>query len=134
MSEENVGIETNDQTGSNPLKLSNSLYDLLKKFALIFLPAAATLYFTLATIYGWPDPERVLATVVAVETFLGVLLGLSTSAHKAEVQRRADSPSNALIVGQDGEVLAQFDFDPKDTSAGEEITLTVVRPQGKHSL
>lgn len=63
------------------MKLSNKQYDILKWIALIALPAAGTLYFTLATIWGFPYGDQVVGTITAVDTFLGALLGISTSQH-----------------------------------------------------
>ena len=63
------------------MKLSNKQYDILKWIALIALPAAGTLYFTLATIWGFPYGDQIVGTITAVDTFLGALLGISTSQH-----------------------------------------------------
>lgn len=63
------------------MKLSNSQYDLLKWIAQIFLPALGTLYFALAKIWGLPDAEQVVGTITAIDTFLGVLLGISSDAY-----------------------------------------------------
>ena len=46
---------------------------------MILLPALGTLYFALAGIWGFPYAEQVVGTVTALDTFLGVLLGISTS-------------------------------------------------------
>lgn len=59
--------------------LSNALYDKLKFVAQIILPAAGTLYFALAGIWGWPYGEQIVGTLTAVDAFLGALLGISTS-------------------------------------------------------
>ena len=59
--------------------LSDKLYNILKWIALIFLPAAGTLYFTLSQIWGLPLGEEIVGTIAAVDTFLGVLLGISTA-------------------------------------------------------
>lgn len=58
--------------------MSNKLYDVLKWIAQILLPAVGTLYFALAGIWGFPYAEAVVGTITAVDTFLGVLLGIST--------------------------------------------------------
>ena len=57
------------------MSMSNKTYDILKWIAMYLLPAAGTLYFALAGIYG----EQVVGTITAVDTFLGVILGISTS-------------------------------------------------------
>ncbi len=64
--------------------LSNKVYDILKWIAQFFLPAVGTLYFTLASIWGLPYGEQVVGTITAMDTFLGVLLGLSSSQYKKE--------------------------------------------------
>jgi len=61
------------------MKMSNKCYDALKWVAQYLLPAVGTLYFTLSTIWGLPYGEQVVGTVAAVDTFLGVILGLSTA-------------------------------------------------------
>jgi len=61
--------------------LSNSVYDVLKHVAQIYLPAAGTLYFTIAQIWGLPGAEEVVGTIVAVDTFLGIVLGFSTKTY-----------------------------------------------------
>lgn len=60
------------------MKMSNELYDKLKWVAQILLPALGTLYFTLAGIWGFPYGEQIVGTIVALDTFLGVCLGIST--------------------------------------------------------
>ena len=58
--------------------MSNKVYDVLKWIAQYFLPAIGTLYFALADTWGLPFAEEIVGTVVAVDTFLGVILGIST--------------------------------------------------------
>ena len=58
--------------------MSNKMYDVLKWIAMVVLPAIATLYFALAGIWGLPYAEEIVGTITAVDTFLGVLLGISS--------------------------------------------------------
>lgn len=58
--------------------LKNSVYDLLKEIAQIWLPALATLYFTLASIWGFPYAEQIVGTISAIDVFLGAVLKIST--------------------------------------------------------
>lgn len=60
------------------MKISNQTYDLLKYITQIVIPAMATLYFALAGIWGFPYGEQIVGTLTAIDTFLGVLLGIST--------------------------------------------------------
>lgn len=59
--------------------MSNETYDILKWVAQYLLPALATLYFAVAKIWGLPYGEEIVDTITAVDTFLGVLLGISTA-------------------------------------------------------
>ena len=61
------------------MKMSNKVYDVLKWIAMYFLPAIGTLYFALSGIWNLPDGEQVVGTITAVDTFLGVILGISTA-------------------------------------------------------
>jgi Putative phage holin Dp-1 len=67
------------------LTIKNSaVYDKLKWLALIGLPALGTLYFALAGIWGLPAAEQVVGTIVTIDTFLGAILGISTSNYASE--------------------------------------------------
>lgn len=60
------------------MKMNNKAYDVLKWIAQILLPALGTLYFALASIWGFPYAEAIVGTITAVDAFLGVLLGISS--------------------------------------------------------
>ena len=61
------------------MKLSNKAYDVLKWIAQYLLPGLGTLYFALASIWGLPYGEQIVGTITALDTFLGVILGISTA-------------------------------------------------------
>lgn len=61
------------------MNLSNKAYDILKWIAQYFLPAIGTLYFAIAGIWGLPYAEQVVGTITAIDTFLGVILGVSAA-------------------------------------------------------
>ena len=61
------------------MKLSNDTYDFLKSLALSWLPALATLYMAVSKIWGLPYGAEISGTIMAVDTFLGVVLGISTA-------------------------------------------------------
>lgn len=58
--------------------MSNKTYDVLKFTAQILLPALATLYFAIASIWNLPYAEQIVGTITAVDTFLGAILGISS--------------------------------------------------------
>lgn len=66
------------------MKFSNKVYDILKWIAQYLLPALGTLYFALARVWGFPYGEEIVATLAAVDTFLGVILGISTAQYNKE--------------------------------------------------
>lgn len=62
--------------------MSNKMYDILKWIAQILLPAIGTLYFALSGIWGFPLGEEIVGTVTAIDTFIGVILGISSYQYK----------------------------------------------------
>lgn len=65
-------------------EMTDKTYDTLKFVAQILLPALGTLYFALATIWGFPYGEQIVGTVTAVDAFLGACLGISTAQYNKE--------------------------------------------------
>ena len=76
------------------MKLTDKTYDILKWIAQYLLPAAGTLYFALSGIWGLPFGEQIVGTIAAVDTFLGVILGISTMQYnKAEAETLENTAS-----------------------------------------
>lgn len=64
--------------------MSNKTYDILKIIALIILPFSE-LVSALASIWGLPYGQQIVATLVAIDAFLGALLKVSSdNYHKNE--------------------------------------------------
>lgn len=63
---------------------NSKVYDTIKWIALVFLPALGTLYFALSGIWGLPYGEEVVGTIMAIDTFLGALVGISNINYKKE--------------------------------------------------
>jgi hypothetical protein len=74
--------------GKTPL-LSNSTYNILKHVASVGLPALAALYFALAHIWHLQDVDQVMATIAAVNTALGGVLGYSTMSYNSSEAKYA---------------------------------------------
>lgn len=66
--------------------MSNKTYDVLKWIAQVVLPALAALYFGLAGIWGLPYSEEIVGTITVVDTFLGVLLGITSAQYKKKAE------------------------------------------------
>ena len=75
------------------MKMSSKVYDVLKYIALIVLPALATLYAVLAEIWTLPFPQAIPATIMAVDTFLGALLKLSSDKYYKDIVNELDPPT-----------------------------------------
>lgn len=85
-------------TGKGNFALPDAVYEVGKEVALIYLPALAVLYTALATIYGWGFIAQVNGTVIAVDTFLGVVLKIS----QVSYDKSAKSVDGTLNVDQTG--------------------------------
>ena len=76
------------------MKLNDKVYDILKWVVIIVLPAAATLYNVLASVWGWPFADEVVKTVTAVDTFLGAVLCISTATYNKETNTEKEVNSH----------------------------------------
>ena len=68
--------------------MNDKVYDVLKWIAMYLLPALGTLYFALAGIWGLPYGEQIVGTITAVDTFLGVILGISALQYNKKVSTK----------------------------------------------
>lgn len=73
------------------MRMSDKVYDVLKWIAQYLLPASATLYFALSNIWGFPYAEQVVGTISAIDTFLGVMLGISTIQYNKDSKDSKDN-------------------------------------------
>ena len=73
---------------------SNKTFDVLKWIALVGLPALACLWFTVGKIWGFPYLAEIEATIVAIDTFLGALLGISNIRYNARLEAENGESNN----------------------------------------
>lgn len=66
------------------MKMSKKAYNILNVIAQILLPGIGTLYFALANIWQLPFGEEILGTTTAIDTFLGALIGISSTNYNTE--------------------------------------------------
>lgn len=66
------------------MKMSDKLYDILKWISIIVLPALSTFYVVIARIWGLPYEVEIPATITAIATLLGALLGISSLNYDSE--------------------------------------------------
>ena len=73
--------------------LPDKVYDVLVIVAQYILPAIGTFYGALVQIWQLPYGEQILATLLALDTALGALLGVSLKNWKAgKVQPEVEGP------------------------------------------
>ena len=66
--------------------IPSPIFDILKWLTMIVLPALATAYVGLASIWQWPYADEVAKTTAVVCTLLGALLGISTAQYNKQEQ------------------------------------------------
>jgi hypothetical protein len=118
-------METEQQTA--PF-LTGKTYDYLKYTAQVFLPAVGTLYFALAAIWGLPSAQEVMGTILAIDAFLGVLLGLSQLQYNKSDARY----SGAINMSQTPNGLLyslELNGDPADIQHQDEVKFKVNPPK-----
>ena len=106
-----------------PKVMPAPLYNALKFTALIILPAVGTLYFALAQVWGWPD--AITGTVVAVNTFLGVVVKVAQMIYDASGNRF--DGSLLLEENDEGTTIRLQQVDPQALMEKNEITFRVNR-------
>ena len=60
------------------MPISNQLYDRLKWWVTVFLPALAVFWQTVGEIYHWPHATQCTASLNALTVFLGALIQVSS--------------------------------------------------------
>lgn len=104
--------------------ITGPLYDKLKFLAQIVLPAVGTLYFTLAGIWGLPAAEEVVGTIVAVDTFIGILLGISQNQYLNKKVGEGTLHVESNAAGETGMRL-ELDETPEELVGKEEVRFKV---------
>lgn len=79
-------LQNADTPEKNPI-LSDRAYTILEWVARVLLPALATLYAAVGALWGFPNVAQVVGTVVAVDTFLGLFLGLAQKSYDASTAK-----------------------------------------------
>ena len=65
------------------LIMSNKTYDTRTYSAQSVLPALDTLYSAIAEIWGLPYAKQIVGTITAIDTFMGVVLRISSNQYYA---------------------------------------------------
>lgn len=76
------------------MKLDNKVYEVLKYVTQYILPALATLVMSLGNIWGLPYSEQISLTLVAADTALGVMLGISSNNYYKQLEEKEAAKNN----------------------------------------
>ena len=104
--------------------LTDTQYDVLKNVVELALPAAGTLYFSLATIWDFPNGENVVGTIAALNIFLGVCLGISSKLYR-DSEARFDGDLLLQTEGEDQFLLVELNPTSADLTGKDEVIFKV---------
>lgn len=71
-----------------PLLMSDKTYNIMKWIVQYILPGLGVLYAIIAGATGLPYAEVVLAVVMAIDWFLGIILGISTKQYNKYIAKK----------------------------------------------
>ena len=102
--------------------MNNKTYDILKRVALIIIPALATFVNAAGMVWGLPYTNEITATITAFGVFLGATLGVSSKNYEPETH------GNLVVTGSN-DVYADFAHEPEKLKDGDTIVLKVTKPE-----
>lgn len=102
--------------------MNNQTYDIIKRIALIVIPALATFVSAAGIVWGVPYTNEITATITAFGVFLGAALGVSSSNYTPETH------GNLVVTGSN-DVYADFVHEPEKLKDGDTIVLKVTKPE-----
>ena len=106
---------------SDTLKLSSNVYNALKFISTVLVPSLVTLVGTIGTTLGFVEETKIIIVIImALGTFVGALIGLSSDSHKYEAilaqYAPLTVPVNVPTVGEAEKSLAvekEIEVEPK---------------------
>lgn len=108
--------------------MNQTAYNVLKSIALIWLPALGTLVFALTDIWNIPNGAQIVGSIVAFDTFLGAVLGLSARGYNNKTVN-FDGDLVVDTANPDKDVFSlELHRDPYEMAKKREVTLKVVKP------
>ena len=117
---------SDNNEGTKPAWMPNTVYDFLKWAVLIAIPAFGTFYSIMAGVWHLPYANEVGTTCLAVATLLGALIGVATQNYN-----KSDSKFDGTLVisnAANPEVPTNYNFNVGDLDVLEqkgEVTLKV---------
>lgn len=116
------------QTVNNKVMLTDNIYAAGKKLVQVIIPAGATAYFTLGTIWGLPAVDKVTGSLAVVAVFIGACLGISSKNFDA-----SEAAFDGKMIGhtdENGKTMYTLEWpgDPADIVNQKAVTFKVVPP------
>ena len=102
--------------------MNDKTYNILKRVALIIIPALATFVNAAGMVWGLPYTNEITATITAFGVFLGAALGVSSANYEPETHGN-------LVVTKHDDVYADFAAEPANLKDGDTIVLKVTKPE-----
>lgn len=102
--------------------MNNKTYDILKRVALIIIPALATFVNAVGIVWGVPYTNEATATITAFGVFLGAAIGIGSANYEPETHGN-------LVVTKHNDVYADFAAEPANLKDGDTIVLKVTKPE-----
>jgi imidazoleglycerol phosphate synthase glutamine amidotransferase subunit HisH len=107
--------------------MTNKTYNIIKAIAQIYLPGLGTLYAGLAVLWHFPDVEQVSGTILVIDTFLGLLLGVSTKVYNASAASDPKYAGAMNVRQEDGRTKFTFvlETDPEELVNEQDVVFKV---------
>ena len=83
--------------------MKNKTYDILKVIALKVLPALEFLVITIFKIWNLPYGAEIGATIAALDTALGIILGIASKQYYNDLDNEATQEEADLLIDRDDE-------------------------------
>lgn len=93
--------------------LSGRTYEWLKFAATVLFPGVTALYLALGNLWNFPHVEEVAGTLMAINTFIGLIVKVSSD----QYQREDKNFDGVIVIDDSGpktQVLTQYVKDPRD--------------------
>ena len=113
---------------------NSKLYDSLKFFALIALPALITFYLGLAALWNWENSDKIAGSMTLVSALLGTLLQISNKQYGKDPANFDGFISSNQLDPDTGLPRLQLTVTkhPEEILDGKVARLKVGSPPGQH--
>lgn len=110
--------------------IPSKYYNVLKWLTLIFLPAVNTAIFTLGQVWGFDNVAQIVGTIAAINTLLGVSIGISTAQYNASDEKYDGTIDPVFANQQTSDAALALDSPASGLLNQKEVLLKVAPSQG----